>query len=130
MKTQDDAPLFTAHNMHPAAVNGTAPVIDWPATRYSAYFENARLDQWILWQDDDGVHFAGSDLGWEVHTFSIAQLKQTTVHLNLALNQTEVAWFLACFTVIRERAYPGNLPTTIDLRQAVDETQRPKKRAP
>ncbi len=127
MTTNDDAPLFAAHNFHPPDVSGTAPVIDWPDKRYSAYFENEHGEQWMLWQDDDGVHFACGDLGWDIYTFSIAQLKQRTVHLGLILGHAEHAWFLACFSAIRGLAYPDSRPTVIDLRPADDAAQRPKR---
>lgn len=127
MKKNDDMPMFSAHCMHPPDVSGDHPVIDWASAHYRGYFENEHGEQWLLWQDDDGVHFAGGDCGWEVNTFSLAQLEQRDIHLGYILNRGELAWFMACFTVIRSSVYPHNGPTNVVMQPATDPKQRPTK---
>lgn len=105
--------VITVRNHHVPQC-GTPPVIDWEHVQYSAYYESRDGEQWIVWQDEAGVHLAGGDCGWDqVRTYPLELLQQSPLRTGLVLDQGERLWLSAVLTTIRTIAFGYGAPVEI-----------------
>jgi hypothetical protein len=113
-------PFFAAHNRH-APSCGNPPDVESPDISFKSYFENIYGEQWVCWQDDQGIHVAGGDLGWEkVTTYKVEHLLEADIAFPYVLNNEECLWLGACFTTLLYRNGDTSRPRTIAFKPGFD----------
>ena len=73
---------------------GNPPEINRENVFFLSYFENVYGEQFVIYQNENGVHIRGGDLGWENDYQSIA---------GLVLDEEEMMWVRACLSIIHTR---------------------------